>query len=168
MTTEKPTAAFVLSLVAGILIMLRGGIMSMMDAFLGGNGYGYGGMMNGYNNGYGFGGMMNGYNGYGGYGSFGGMMNGYGFNGMMRGFGIGFAYMGLLGVVFGLIVLISALMLYNRPSQHTTWGIVILIFSVLSIFGGMLSGLGLGLILGIIGGILGIIWKPAAQPTPHP
>jgi len=166
MASEKPTAAFVLSLIAGILIMLRGGAMSMMGAFLGSNGYGYGGMMNGYNNG-GFGGMMNGHNGYGGYGGFGGMMNGYAFYGIMRGFGIGFAYMGLLGVVFGLIVLISALMLYNHPIQHTTWGIVILIFSVLSIFGGMMNGLGLGLVLGIVGGVLAIIWKPHATTPPN-
>ena len=58
MASEKPTVAFVLSLVAGILIMLRGGITGMMGAFLSSNGYGgYGGMMNGYN----------GYSTYGGY-----------------------------------------------------------------------------------------------------
>jgi hypothetical protein len=158
MASEKPTVAFVLSLIAGILIMLRGGIMGMMGSFLASNGYGgYGGMMNGYN----------GYGAYGGYGGFGGMMGGYGFYGMMRGLGIGFAFMGLLGVVSGLIVLLSALMLHSHPMQHVTWGVVIIIFSVLSILGGMMSGLGLGLILGIVGGILAIIWKPPQAPTAH-
>jgi len=158
MASEKPTAAFVLSLVAGILIMLRGGITGMMGAFLSSNGYGgYGGMMNGYN----------GYSTYGGYGGFGGMMNGYGFNGMMRGLGIGFGFMAVFGVVFGLIVLLSALMLHSHPMQHMTWGIVIVIFSVLSIFGGMMNGLGLGLVLGIVGGVLAIIWKPHAATPPN-
>jgi hypothetical protein len=143
--SEKPTVAFVLSLLAGIFILLRGGLMSMRSFWFGGYG-GYG--------------MMNGYNGYGGYSGYGGMMNSYGFYGMMRGLGIGFGIMGIFGLVFGIIVIISALMLHNRPSQHTLWGILIIIFSTLSVFGGMLSGLELGLILGIIGGILAIVWKP--------
>jgi len=110
---------------------------------------------------------MGGYSGYGGYGWMYNMMNGNGYYGMMRGLGIGFGYMGLFGVVFGLIVLVSALMLFSRPSQHTTWGIVIVIFAVLSLFGGMISGLGLGLILGVIGGALAITWKPPATSTSH-
>jgi len=157
MAAEKPTIAFVLSLIAGILIMLRGGVMSMMGLWFGGyrGQYPYGG------------GMMGGYNGYGGYGWMYSMMNGYGYYRMMRGLGIGFGYMGLFGVVFGLIVLVSALMLYSHPGQHRTWGILIIIFSVLSLFGGMISGLGLGLILGVIGGALAIIWKPPATSTSH-
>jgi len=66
--TEKPTVAFVLSLIGGIFILLGGGMMSMFLP------YGGGGMMNGYS---GYGGMMNGYSGYGGYGGngwYGGMM----------------------------------------------------------------------------------------------
>ena len=105
---------------------------------------------------------MNGYNGYGynGYGSFGGMMNGYGFYGMMRGIGIGFGFIGIIGVVIGIIVSASAIMLYRYSNQHMTWGILITIFSVLSVFGGMMNGLGVGLFLGIVGGVLAIIWKP--------
>ncbi len=147
MTERRPTAAFVLSLLAGIFILLGGGMRYMMGSLIesyGGYG-GYGGMMGGYG-GWGFGGMMNGYNGYG--------------YGMMRGLGFGFGLMGILGLVFGVIVIISALMLNSRPHEHKTWGILILVFSVLSIFGSMMGGFGIGVLLGLIGGILAITWKP--------
>jgi len=115
---------------------------------------------------YGFGGMMNGYQGYGGYGGnawYGGMMGRYSFGpgfGMMGGLGYGFGFFGILGLIFGLIVIISAIMLNNKPEQHSTWSILIIIFSVLSIFGSAMGGFGIGLILGLIGGILGMTWKP--------
>lgn len=131
--TERPTAAFLLSLVGGIFILLGGGVMSMFGPF------GFGGMMGGYR------GMMgNGYSGYG--------------YGMMGGLGLGM--FGILGLIFGVIVIISAFMLNSKPLEHSTWGTLIVIFSVLSIFGGMMGGFGIGLILGLIGGILGITWKP--------
>jgi hypothetical protein len=126
---ERPTAAFILSLVAGLFVILGGGMMSLF-------GYGFMGMM-GRN------------------GSWGGMM-GPGF-GMM---GFAFGMMGFLGLIFGVIVIISALMLNSKPQEHTTWGTLILIFSVISIFGSAMGGFGIGLILGIIGGILAITWKP--------
>ena len=123
------------------------------------------GMMNGYN---GYGGN-NGYGGYygsggnGGYGWMFNMMNGYtGYGyGMMRGLGFGFSFMGILGVVLGMIVIVSALMLHSRPEKHTTWGILIIIFSALSTFG-IMTGLSVGLILGIIGGVLAVTWRPKA------
>jgi len=155
MTEKRPTAAFVLSLLAGIFILLSGGMRYMMSSLIGSYG-GYGGMMGEYG-GYGgsswFGGMMNGYNGYNGYGS------GYGY-GMMRGLGFVFGLMWILGLVFGIIVIISALMLNRRPHEHTTWGILILVFSVLSAFGSMMGGFSIGVLLGLIGGILAITWKP--------
>ncbi len=66
---------------------------------------------------------------------------------------------GLFGLVSGVIVLVSALMLRNRPSQRTLWGALILIFSVLSFFG--TGGFLIGAILGIIGGIMALTWKPS-------
>jgi len=126
---EKPTAAFLLSLVGGVFILIGGGATSML-----------GGMMRGYR----------------------GMMGGAGY-GMMGGFGFGL--FGLLGLIFGVIVIISAIMLNSKPQEHTTWGVLIVIFSVLSIFGSMMGGLGVGLILGVIGGILGITWKPTQPKT---
>jgi len=106
------------------------------------------------------------YNGYGGYGWMFNMMNGYGF-GMMRGLGLGqgYGFMGILGLVVGIVVIISAVLLYNRPGEHAAWGVLILIFSVLSLFGSMMGGFGVGLILGVIGGILAILWKPTTPST---
>jgi hypothetical protein len=127
--TERPTAAFVLSLVGGIFILVGGRAVSMFGPF------GFGGMM------WGFRGMM-----------------GYRY-GMMG--GLGFGVFGILGLIFGAIVIISAFMLSSKPHEHSTWGTVIVIFSVLSIFGSAMGGFGVGLILGIIGGILGITWKPS-------
>lgn len=98
------------------------------------------------------GGMMGGFSGYGG-------MMGRGF-GMMGGLGYGFGVLGIVGAVFGIIVIISALMLNSKPEQHSTWGTLIVIFSVLSIFGSAMGGFGVGLVLGLIGGILAITWKP--------
>ncbi len=130
---EKPTTAFILSLVSGIFILLGGGMMSMIGS-------------------YGFSGMMSGFGGYGGM-----MAPGFG---MMGSLGYGFGFLGIMGLIFGLIVIISALMLNSKPEQHSTWGILIVIFSVLSVFGSAMGGFGLGLVLGLIGGILAITWKP--------
>lgn len=132
---EKPTVAFILSLIGGVFILLRGGMMSMRS--------------------YGFSGMMNAYWGY-------GMMNGYrwgispGF-GMMGWYGFGGLF-GLASVIFGVVIIIGSLMLYNNPAQHSKWGLMILVFSLLSIFGAGI-GLGIGLILSLIGGILALTWK---------
>ncbi len=146
--SERPTVAFILSLIAGIFILLGGGAMTMISSWMGNFGNG---MMGGYG---GYGGMM------GGSGGWGGMM-GPGF-GMMGGLGYGFGLFGLLGLIFGAIVLISAFMVNSKPEQHSTWGMLIIIFSVLSIFGSAMGGFGIGLILGLIGGILAMTWKPPA------
>lgn len=61
-------------------------------------------------------------------------------------------------LVFGVIVLLSAVMLYRNPKSKTTWGVLILLFSILSILGG--GGFLVGTILGIIGGALALAWKP--------
>ncbi len=66
--------------------------------------------------------------------------------------------MGTVGLVCGAIVLTSATMLLANVGQRRTWGILILVFSVLSFIG--LGGFILGAILGIVGGILVLIWKP--------
>jgi hypothetical protein len=142
---EKPSLAFVLSLIGGVLILLGGG-MRLMIGFIGFP-YGFGfGMMGG-----GWGGMMS-------YG-----FPGYGY-GWMEGLG---GLFGILGLIFGVIVVISAIMLNSKPQEHMTWGILIAIFSVLSIFGGAMGGFGIGLILGLIGGALAVIWKPTTQTQRH-
>jgi len=130
---ERPRAAFVLSLIAGIFILLGGVVRSLVSSYLR---YSWFGMVGRYR---GWGGMI-GYPGF-------------------RAIGTGLGIVGILGLIFGAIVIISAVMLIQRPQEHSTWGILIVIFSVLSIFGAM-GGLDVGLILGLIGGVLALTWHP--------
>ena len=67
--------------------------------------------------------------------------------------------MGASGLVTGAIVLVSAIMLLARVGQRRTWGILVLVFSILSFIG--LGGFIVGAILGIVGGILALRWKPS-------
>jgi len=69
--------------------------------------------------------------------------------------------MGGFGLVCGAIVLVSATMLLAKVGNWRTWGILILVFSVLSFVG--LGGFVVGAILGIVGGILALRWKPPAS-----
>ena len=115
--TEKPTTAFVLSLIGGIIVFLVG-FFEMIRRYTRGETVGL------------FGGAP-----------------------------------GLLGVIWGILIIVGAVMLYSRPKQHRTWGIIVLVFSILS-WVGAVGGLFIGFILGLIGGIIGIIWKPSVlQPT---
>ncbi|MDG7006626.1 MAG: hypothetical protein JRN06_00110 [Nitrososphaerota archaeon] len=135
-TNETPTAPFVLSLIAGLLILSGVGMMMTFS-------YGtpYYGMMGGYY----------------------GMMNGY--YGMMQGFGYGgwwFYGAAGIGLIAGIAVLVGAIMIYARPSKAPTWGLLVLIFSILSFFG--MGGFFIGAILGVVGGVLAMVWKPGATP----
>ena len=92
--------------------------------------------------------------------SYGGMM-GPGFGMMGYGYAYGFGGMfGIAGMIFGIAVIVSALMVYGNPAYHSHWGRVIIIFSVPSIFGSAMAGFGIGLISGLFGGILALTWKP--------
>ena len=66
---------------------------------------------------------------------------------------------GLFGLVTGAIVLVSSLMLLAKPSQQWVWGVLILVFSALSLFG--MGGFLVGAVLGMVGGILTLRWKPS-------
>jgi len=68
------------------------------------------------------------------------------------------AVMGSFGLVCGAVVLTSATMILAKVGQRRTWGILILVFSVLSFVG--LGGFVVGAIMGILGGILILRWKP--------
>jgi hypothetical protein len=117
--TEQPTAAFVLSLLAGLWMLAAGGMMG---------GFGWGGMMGGWH-------------------SMGGWMWGRG----IQTFGV---WRPWFGVLAGIVVLVGAVMLYVRPEQRRSWGVVILVASALNIFIGMM-GLLAGT-MGVIGGVLAL------------
>ncbi|MEM1946119.1 MAG: hypothetical protein QXF95_03785 [Candidatus Caldarchaeum sp.] len=123
---EKPTAAFILSLVGGVLI-LAGGLFGLTAWMM------WGGMA-----------------------YWGGMMG----PGMMMGWWMPWAWSALpfIGLVSGIVVIASALMLQSRPSQAHTWGALILAFSMISIFG--MGGFIIGALLALVGGILALTWKP--------
>ena len=77
----------------------------------------------------------------------------------------------ILGVVSGILVLISAIMLKIRPGEGTRglrtccrmWGTMILVFSIVSLFGGSVGGyagyLTIGAIVGIVGAAVALIVK---------
>ena len=67
---------------------------------------------------------------------------------------------GLIGVVFGAIIIYGATQLKSNPSQHATWGAIILVFSLIS-WVGALGGFFIGFLLAFIGGILAIVWSPS-------
>jgi hypothetical protein len=117
--TDAPTAAFVLSLLAGLWMLAAGGTMG---------GFGWGGMMGGWHR-----------------------MDGWMWDLRMRSFGVWWPW---FGVFAGIIVLVGAVMLYIKPEQRRSWGVVILVASALNIFLGMM-GLFAGT-LGVIGGVLAL------------
>jgi len=59
--------------------------------------------------------------------------------------------MGIFGVVSGLLIILGGALAYYRDFR-VGGGVIVLLFSILSLFGG--GGLFLGLILGVIGGVL--------------
>ena len=67
--------------------------------------------------------------------------------------------------IFGIIIIIGAIMINSNPGSTKTWGIVILILGIISLVGIVTA---LGGILSIIGGALAIVWKPSKQGAPPP
>lgn len=126
-TREKLTAPFVLSLLAGLWMLSAGSMMG---------GFGWG--------------MMGGQYGMAHWQGMHSWMWGQG----MHAFGMSWPW---LGVVAGILVLIGAVMLYVRPEQRRSWGLVILVVSAIDVFvgmGGLLAGA-----LGVIGGVLALAAK---------
>ncbi|MCW4011171.1 MAG: DUF6114 domain-containing protein [Candidatus Bathyarchaeota archaeon] len=76
------------------------------------------------------------------------------------------AIAGLLGIVWGVIILVAAFNLRSNPSQHVTWGVIILVFSLISWWGAA-GGFFIGFLLALIGGIFAIIWSPPRQKAPQ-
>lgn len=75
--------------------------------------------------------------------------------------GIG-AIFGIIGMAWGILIIVSACLMYLRKEKHVLWGALVIVFSIASIFGA-LGGFLLGLILGVIGGILGILSSPGKE-----
>ena len=83
---------------------------------------------------------------------------------MMGSFGLPFGFMSglmLVGLVSGIIVILSAVMLNARPGEHWAWGVIILVFSIISYLG--MGGFFVGAILGINGGAFALSWIPTKK-----
>jgi len=127
---EKPTAAFVLSLIGGILILL-GGIYGAIIGIIGGAAIS--------------------------------IVPGFGW---LSGLIIA---LGILGLIFGIIVILGAVMINSgERGKVRTGSILVLIFSILSLFVGGTGGFIIGFILSLIGSILGLTWKPSEEAPPPP
>jgi hypothetical protein len=72
--------------------------------------------------------------------------------------GGGLVVIGSVEAVLGLLVLLFGILLYVSPESHVIYGILVLVFSIVSLIG--LGGLFIGFLLGLIGGILGIVHRP--------
>src|SRR2546422_9068311 len=118
---EKPTAAFVLSLIGGIFILLGAIVVMALASVIGS--------------------LM-----------------------LIGGGDPNLAYLyGAVGLIFAILVLVGAVMLWMKPQQHVMWGVVVLLFSLFSII--TTGGFFIGLILGLIGGVPGIAWETPAPLT---
>ncbi|MGB8310983.1 MAG: hypothetical protein WCE81_03850 [Halobacteriota archaeon] len=123
---EETNAAFLLSLISGVLILM-GGFVVLGLGLIGSLGMIFTPMM----------GHMTGY-----------MMGGFWFLGWV-------SYIAAaIGIVSGIIVLYGAFTLRSRPEERTTWGALILTFSLISLLGS--GGFLIGAILGILGGVLAL------------
>jgi Family of unknown function (DUF6114)/zinc-ribbon domain len=71
--------------------------------------------------------------------------------------------LGLVGVIFGIIMIVGGVMMYSNPKSHTMWGAIVLVLSILS-WVTAIGGYVIGFILGLIGGILALVFKPSMAP----
>jgi hypothetical protein len=138
MESNQPTTAYVLSLIGGLITFVTGIVGAV---WFGAGGPGWGG----------FGGWM------------GGMMGGS--HGFMSGGEFGFfGVLSILGLFSGVIMIVTAVMLWMHPSDHFIWGTIFLIFAFVS-FADM-GGYLVGAILCIVGGALAISFRPRTTIPP--
>jgi hypothetical protein len=75
-------------------------------------------------------------------------------------FGLGFAVVGGLGLwitICSIIVIVAASKLKSEPLEHSKWGAIILVFSIIGAWS----------ILDFIGGILALVYKPVIAGAPQ-
>jgi len=70
-----------------------------------------------------------------------------------------------VALIFGILIIIGAVKIISGDLQRVrTWGVIVLIFSILSLFTSS-NGLIIGPILGVIGGAFALNWKPSKVPS---
>jgi hypothetical protein len=79
--------------------------------------------------------------------------------------GDSFILCGILAYIYGILVIVGALLIYTGEMRKVRiGGVMVLTFSILSLFSASIGGALLGFILGLIGGILALTWKPKEVP----
>jgi hypothetical protein len=128
---EEANAAFLLSLIGGVLILI-GGLVVLGLGISGAFGVGYMGSMMG---------PMMGY-----------MMGGFG---TAAALGVAIIAASVIGIASAVIVIYGAFLVRDKPTTRSTWGALILAFSLISLLS--LGGFLVGAVLGILGGILAMV-----------
>jgi len=67
--------------------------------------------------------------------------------------------LGAFGAVLGVLILVLGVLVYIQPQHHVIFGVLIVLFSVISLTS--LGGFILGFILALVAGILAVVWKPS-------
>ena len=129
---EEANAAFLLSLIGGVLILV--GSLVVLGI----------GMFDAYSVGY-MGSMMSGMMGY--------RMGGFGTPWMLG--GVAIIAVSVIGIASAVIIIYGAFSIRDKPAARTTWGALILAFSLISLLS--LGGFLVGAVLGILGGILSLV-----------
>jgi len=79
--------------------------------------------------------------------------------------GESFILCGILAYIYGILVIVGALLIYTGEMRKVRiGGELVLTFSILSLFSASIGGALLGFILGLVGGILALTWKPKEVP----
>jgi len=133
MGSKKPTTAFTLSFIAGILILINGAILGPLSLFLTKTIQEYIPVE---------------------------IMTWEVKAGLTIASTILYALM-IPGIFMGIIVIVSSLLLYRSKVHVGFWGIMILLVSILSFTIG--GGFVIGALLGIAGGIIALTWKPSSR-----
>ena len=77
----------------------------------------------------------------------------------------GFGFLLYMFLIFGIVIIAGAAMINNNPLSAHTWGTIIVVLGVLSLFGVTTT---FGGILAIVGGALALSWNPPApQQNPY-
>ncbi len=69
-------------------------------------------------------------------------------------FASGIIVSSLVGIVFGVVVIIGGVLMFKKPLQTRQWGVIVLTASVLSFVG--MGGFMIGAILGVIAGVIAL------------
>jgi hypothetical protein len=66
----------------------------------------------------------------------------------------GIMVLSLVGIVFGAVVIVGAILMFKKPLQTRQWGVIVLVASALSFIG--MGGFMIGAILGVIAGVIAL------------